>query len=125
MPFTCIKPWFIKQDLRKPEAADTSQMPLLVKFFSGNFHLEFLFLRKPGLTHLFLNSSQNYSPPFILVPTSRERAHVELKRERLIQEQSNVKPKDSHCAALKICQVREKTAQGTPAWGGGGRRRGG
>lgn len=53
------------------------------------------------------------------MPTSRECAHVELKRERLIQEQSNVKPKDSHCAALKIRQVREKTAQGTPAWGGG------
>lgn len=53
------------------------------------------------------------------MPPSRERAHVELKQERLIQEQSNVKPKDSHCAALKIRQVREKTAQGTPAWAGG------
>lgn len=98
-------------------------MPLSVKFFSGNSHLEFLFLRKPGLTHLFLSSSQNYSPSFILVPTSREHAHVELKRERLMQEQSNVKPKDSHCAALKICQVREETVQGTPAWGCGGERR--
>lgn len=34
---------------------------------AGNFHLEFLFLRKPGLTHLFKNWCQNCSSSFILV----------------------------------------------------------
>lgn len=61
---------------------------LSVKFFSWNFYLEFLFLGKPGLT--VLNCSQNYSPCFILVPTGREHGHIELKKKRLIREQSRV-----------------------------------
>lgn len=113
MPFTLVGEVLVYRaglNLREPEAADTYRMSLSVKFFSGNFHLEFLFLRKLGLTHLFLNCSQNYSPSFILVPTSREHAHVELKGERLIQEESDIKPKDSHCAALQIRKVGEKRA---------------
>lgn len=59
---------------------------------AGNFHLEFLFLGKPGLTCLFLNCSRDYSLLSYLCLQAesmlRKMSHViirvELKEEGLI-----------------------------------------